>query len=217
MWTYDQIAARAARDHLSIMGGFRVSPDDALPDGAQTLLLLGPREPGFWSHVTQDPVFRAADADPMDTWSTDRISQIAQDVGGQAVFPFGGPPWHPFIAWAKRSGRAWESPVALLVHDTAGLMISYRGALVLNHSVALPPPPAHIPCETCARPCLSACPAGALGAKGYDTTACHSYLDTADGASCMTGGCHVRRACPVSQSSGRLPDQSAFHMRSFHP
>jgi epoxyqueuosine reductase len=53
---------------------------------------------------------------------------MACDLGAKALFPFGGPPWHPFIAWAKRSGRAWESPVGFLVHDQAGLMVSYRAA-----------------------------------------------------------------------------------------
>ena len=32
---------------------------------------------------------------------------------------------------------------------------------------------------------------------------------------CMSKGCAVRRACPVSQSYGRMEDQSAFHMRAF--
>ena len=48
-----------------------------------------------------------------------------------ALFPFGGPPWLPFPAWARRTGRAWDSPVGLLVQRRPGLFVSYRGALAL--------------------------------------------------------------------------------------
>ena len=67
-----------------------------------------------------------------------------------------------------------------------------------------------------AKPCLTACPAGALDAKGYDLPACHAFLDRTEGADCLSRGCVVRRACPLSQAYGRLPEQSAYHMRLFH-
>jgi len=51
---------------------------------------------------------------------------------------------------------------------------------------------------------------------GYDVPACHAFLDTSAGQDCLTTGCAVRRACPVSQSYGRVPEQSAYHMRQFH-
>ncbi len=118
---------------------------------------------------------------------------------------------------ALRTGRIWESPVRLLVHDRAGLMVSFRGALALRERLALPPAPAR-PCDSCPdRPCLTACPVGALGAEGYDVPACRGFLDTPAGADCMARGCAVRGACPVSASHGRLDAQSAFHMRQFHP
>lgn len=212
-----EIADRAAQDHLAILGGFHPTPADKVPGAAKTLLLLGPREPGFWAHVTATPFFADGAADPLDRWSRQTIGRIACDLGGKAVFPFSGPPWHPFQSWAERSGRAWKSPVNLLVHDTAGLMVSFRGALALRQKIDLPSPPASAPCATCDRPCLTACPVGALTEDGYDTSACHSFLDTEAGAPCMTRGCAVRRACPVSQSYGRRDIQSAWHMRRFHP
>jgi hypothetical protein len=33
----------------------------------------------------------------------------------------------------------------------------------------------------------------------------------------MTQGCAARRAGAVSRRYGRLPEQSAYHMRLFHP
>ncbi len=215
---YAELRARVRAAHLDLFGGFHPVPDDDAPPGAGTLLLLGPHEPGFWAHVTAAPEFSDAAPNPLDRWSARVLAALAADLGAVALFPFGGPPYRPFIAWALRTGRAWQSPAGLLVHDTAGLMVSYRGALALPERIALPPAPA-CPCDTCPdKPCLTACPVNALSARtGYDVAACHGFLDTPPGADCMGDGCRARRACPVSRGHARLGEQSAFHMRAFHP
>lgn len=213
----DDIEARLQRDHLSVFGSFHPGPKDDVPPGCATLLLLGPHEPGFWAHVNAAPEFHDGRADPLDRWSRRVIGQIACDLGGKALFPFGGPPHRPFIAWAKASGRAWSSPVGLLVQDQAGLMVSYRGALTLPERIALPPVPPAPPCAECARPCQTACPVDALGPTGYDTAACHAHLDTDAGRDCLERGCKARRACPISETYARSAAQSAHHMRNFHP
>lgn len=201
---------------LAVMGGFAAADDLALPKGTQTLLLLGPDEPGFWPHLTAQPEWQDGAPDPVDRWSRRVIGHVACDLGAKAIFPFGGPPWQPFYQWALRSGRAWDSPVRLLVHDQMGLFASYRGALALKTAIDLPPPPAK-PCDSCtAKPCLTACPTGALNAQGYDLPACHTFLDSPQGSNCMKNGCGNRRACPISQAYARLPEQSAYHMRQFH-
>jgi epoxyqueuosine reductase len=209
-----QIATLAAEHHLAVLGGFAAEPGDQLPDDTASLVLLGPLEPGFWPHVTAQPEFDGT-PDPVDRWSRRALSELGNRLGAQALFPFG-TPHHPFHRWALRSGRCWSSPVRLLVHDQAGLMVSFRGALAFADPVPLPaPPPA--PCDSCTgKPCLAACPAAALTARGYDVPACHAFLDQPDGSNCITGGCLVRRACPVSQRYARLPEQSAYHMRQFH-
>ena len=214
---YEEIDDSLATHRLEILGGFHPGQEDALPEACGTLLLIGPREPGFWDHVTADPEFTDGRADPLDRWSRRVIGRLACDLGAKAYFPFGGPPWRPFIDWALRSGRAWASPVTLLVHDRAGLMVSYRGALGLRDRIALPDPPGAPPCASCAAPCVTACPVAALTATGYDIDACHAFLYRAEGRDCLEEGCRARRACPVSATYGRRPEQSAFHMRSFHP
>lgn len=203
---------------LDIFGGFHPGPaEPGLPEGTATLLLLGPHEPGFWARITEAPEWREGGLDPLDRWSARVIGGLAARLGAEALFPFTGPPWLPFFSWAERTGRAWPSPVRLLVHDRAGLMVSYRGALALQERLALPDPPAAPPCAGCAgQPCRAACPAGALTPGGYDVPACHGFLDTAPGVACMESGCAVRRACPVSRSYGRLAEQSAYHMSRFH-
>jgi epoxyqueuosine reductase len=208
------LEARLADERLEVLGGFSVAEGEAgFPAGTRTLLMLGPREPGFWAHLQAQPEWGHPDL--VDRWSRRVIGRIACDLGAKALFPFGGPPYHPFYQWALRTGRVWDSPVRLLVHAGQGLMVSFRGALALKEAVAVPPPVAR-PCEGCAAPCLTACPPRALTGDGYDVPGCHAWLNRAEGADCLTGGCFVRRACPVSQSYARLPEQSAYHMRQFH-
>lgn len=196
--------------HLTIAGAFH--PDDR----PGTLALLAPHEPGFWANFITSPEYVDGAQDPMDRWSSRTITALADSVGATALFPFGGPPWQPFITYATQTGRIHKSPVSLLVHDRQGLMISFRGALVLGERIDLPPPPLS-PCLLCNAPCEEACPVNALSEDGYDTAACHAFLDTPPGQDCMQNGCKARRACPVSQGFPRDPAQSAFHMRSFHP
>lgn len=212
-----RLAASLAAERLSVFGGFHPGHEDHAPEGTGTLLLLGPDEPGFWDHVTAQPEFADGAPDPLDRWSARAIGAIARDIGAAALFPFGGPPYAPFTAWARRSGRAWTSPVGLLVHDRAGLLLSYRGALALTERLALPAPPAASPCDSCAgRECETACPINALTSSDYNIHSCHIFLAGTEGELCMSGGCQVRVSCPISQGYGRQKAQSAFHMRAFH-
>jgi len=213
--TYEQIAAACARQGLAIVGAFHPGADDLPPVGCQTLVLLGPDEPGFWQRIKDSPEFGRPN--PVDHWSERVIGELAASLSANAVFPFGGPPYEPFVRWALKTGRIWSSPVSLMVHDRMGLMLSMRGALAFGSRIALPDTVAVNPCETCAdKPCQTACPVTALGPQGYDTAACHAYLEDDGRSSCLFAGCLVRRSCPVSQNYGRLAEQSAHHMRAFH-
>lgn len=214
--TQDQIEAMAREVALSIFGIVDCAGDDTVPDNARALILLGPGEPGFWDRVTGEAEFSDGARDPLDRWSTRVVTALADRLGGTAIFPFGGPPYAPFQRWAVESGRAWPSPVGLLVHDIAGLWVSYRGAIAVPFAVSQPAPQSK-PCDTCAgQPCLTACPVGALTAGGYDLPRCHAHLDGAGAATCMTQGCAVRASCPAGEEYGRMPAQSAFHMGHFH-
>ena len=203
-----EIAAAAAGDGLAVLGALH-------PAEGGTVVLLGPDGPRFWTIFRAAPEAGDGRPDPMDRWSLRVVGALAERLGADARFPFGGPPWQPFTAWARQSGAASESPVGLLVHARLGLLVSYRGALAFAERLALPPPEPR-PCDACAgRPCLDACPAGVLGASGYDVPGCHAFLDSPAGGDCRTRGCAVRRACPVGRSL-RPDAQSAFHMAAFH-
>ena len=213
--TYAELEQDAATRHLTILGAFHPKAADNAPEGCKTLVMLGPDEPAFWPAFTQSPEWQDGAPDPMDRWSARVIGDWAHALDATPLYPFGGAPFLPFYSWALRTGRVHASPVHLLVHDRAGLFVSFRGALALKTAIDLPAPdPA--PCDSCAdQPCATACLSSALTPAGYDVPKCQSFLGTPDGQINMTSGCAVRRACPVSQNYGRLPAQSAYHMTQF--
>lgn len=211
--TIDDVERAVGPHFLDVYGAWHPAGHDA-PGGVQTLVLLGPHEPGFWAHFSTSPEYLDGQPDPLDRWSSRVIGALATQLSCQAFFPFGGPPYQPFIKWAQDSGRAHISPVGLLVHDKAGLMVSYRGALGFTQKLALPDTPEN-PCTSCeTQPCRNACPVDALKGDSYDVAACKADLDRPEN-DCMTKGCAARRACPVSQAYGREEAQSAFHMAAF--
>lgn len=196
-----------------LLGGFHPDSTEHMPDWCKTLVLIGP-EADFWARFQSSPEWRDGAQDAMDRWSTRVLSAIAAEYHAEAMFPFGGAPFKPFFSWALRSGQAWQSPVNLLVHAGAGLMVSYRGALALRERIDLPPA-AQNPCTPCAQPCRTACKTRALTPKGYDVPACKTYVASPEGLENKSLGCTVRRTCPVSQSYARMTEQSAYHMRTF--
>ncbi len=212
--TLRDIDEAAATHGLMVLGAFHPETSDRVPGPCGTLALLGPREPEFWDVFRSSPEFADGAVDPLDRWSVRVIGDLAQRFGARPLHPFGEAAPLPFIFWAQRTGQAWTSPVGLLVHAAAGLLVSYRGALALRERMDLPEPGKR-PCDGCDGPCQRACPVGALVAGGYDVTACHGYLETAVGKDCLDSGCRVRRACPVGMGR-RPPGQSTFHMAAFH-
>ena len=206
--TYASINKKLKRNGLILRGGFTQE--------SQTILLIGPNEPSFWEYFRNSSEYKDSLPDPMDRWSKRVIGEIASDFNLKAVYPSDGPPYAPFYTWAVLSKNAFVSPLKLLVHEDVGLMISYRGALILEQSIELPVTSEKSPCEACNEPCLSACPADALNQASYDTDACKSYLGDSTGQdTCFKRGCLVRISCPLSPKNGRYEDQTKFHMKAF--
>ncbi len=220
-----------AREGLIARGGFHPEPGDGVPgldDGrpARTLVMVGNAGPALWRAFANSPEFGTL-PDPLDRWSARVIEALAEAWGARALFPFGGPPHLPFVAWAKRAEPVAESPLGILIHPDYGLWHAYRGALAFAEALDLPPRAERPrPCDSCAdRPCLTACPVGAFRAAGaevagpgvadYDVSACADHLAVPAGADCMAEACRARRACPVGREYLYAPEQAAFHMTHF--
>lgn len=219
--TYADIAAAAAEFGFIARGGFHPSAADGVPplgDGraAQTLVLLGNAGPDLWSRVGDD-LAAASVPDPLDRWTAASVADISGRFGAEPLFPFGGPPFLPFLRWAQRAEPVAPSPIGILIHPRHGLWHAYRAALAFADRFPLPPREDRPrPCDACAdRPCLGACPVAAFAPQGFDVDACTGHIGGAAGRECLGRGCLARRACPVGQDHAYAPAQAGFHMAAF--
>lgn len=204
---------------FTCLGGFLPEPSDAVPDiddgtAPGCLVLVGNAGPSMWQ------AFRAAHphgGTTLDDWTRTSIDPIAVRLGARALYPFDGPPYHPFQRWAWRTGAVFPSPLKVAIHPVYGLWHAFRAALLFAGPVAgLSPAGAASPCESCAeRPCLATCPVGAFDGTGYDVPACRTHVAAPDGDACLNGGCLARHACPVGQDYAYAPEQARFHMQAF--
>ncbi|MDX1576385.1 MAG: ferredoxin [Kiloniellales bacterium] len=218
----DGIEAALQAQGLLVFGGFRPEETDRvppLPDGRQvaTLLVVGNAGPAAWQAFAAAPEAGDGAPDPMDRWSKRVLGRLAGEHGGMALFPSDGPPYPPFVAWAKRAAPVRESPLGMLIHPVYGLWHAYRGALALAQRLPLPlTDTGAYPCDACAdKPCLTACPVSAFRPEGYGVADCVGHIQTPAGADCMALGCRARRACPVGRAYVYDPPQAAFHMEAF--
>lgn len=207
---YKDIAEALKPFGLIVRGGFHPRSDDDIP--AETLVLIGNAGPGLWQAFTGPD----GSNHPLDNWCREILSPIALALGADILFPFDGPPCHPFISWGKRAEGLMASPIGPLIHPSYGLWHAYRGALLFSKILDVPSPLSTKPCESCAdKPCLATCPVEALGQGSYDVSVCISHIKSPIGDDCKGLGCRARRACPIGESYRYLPEQAAFHMTAF--
>lgn len=219
----DMTTIRAALEpHGLFLRGFVNFADGeaapALPGGrpAASVLLVGNIGSSIWPAFCR---WRKGQADsggpdPLDAWSKAIIGAAAVSVGATAWFP-SDPPWQPFQQWAMRAEGLKASPLGILIHPVYGLWHGYRGALGFSRPVDGEPLMAEAhPCDHCPdKPCLTACPAGAVRPGTFDVPACRAHLRTRQGqGGCMASGCLSRAACPIGADYRYDDAQLRFHM-----
>ena len=218
-----------AAQGLRLRGGFVPTEADGLPTlpaGASPAVvwLVGHVGSEVWPHFSAAPFLRDGLPDPLDRWSKSIGNDLANILGGVAIYPSDGPPWLPFQQWASRAEPVAVSPLMLQIHPKFGLWHAYRFALVLP--VLQPEDAADLaseanrpPTDVCARcdgqPCLHTCPVQAFTGSLYRVDDCAAHLHAPQGADCVQGGCLARRACPVGADLRYAPEHSAFHMLAF--
>ena len=200
---------------LILRGGFHADPADDLPEGVRTVLLVGNAGSALWQPFDEE---RTPHEHALDIWTRQILEKLADQIGAEVRFPFGGPPHAPFQRWAGRAEPGVDpSPVMIAAHPVYGLWHAYRGAFLFREKLDLPEQPAfRSPCSSCdEKPCLAACPVDAFDGVGYDVGACSDHVNSEEGAECRLRGCLARHACPVGQDYAYEPDHAAFHMAAF--
>lgn len=203
-------------------GGFHPRPEDGvppLPEGgaAGTVVLAGNVGDAMWRCFQQAGTRHSSPHHPLNNWTRQMLDTIATRYGAYAMYPFDGPPYHPFQRWAQRAEPVSPSPIGTLIHPDFGLWHAYRGALAFSEDLTLPPFAARpCPCRTCRdKPCLSACPVHAFASGRYDVNACLDHIGGDHGVECLHRGCLARRACPVGRQFQYSAGQARFHMEAF--
>lgn len=223
------LIAAAAADGLIYRGGFVVSDEDAISNlnaatPAAAIALFGNAGSSIWQSFSASAEYADGAADPLNRWSVRLGKRLAAQVGGQALFPFGGPPYQPFLQWAKKAESLSASKIGMLIHPEYGLWHAYRFAVALPPSAianaqdkrCLTALEAINPCEKClSQACLKSCPVGAFSAGHYALKTCFDYLDNTPAAPCHRHGCQARTACPEGQNFLYEAEHAAFHMRQF--
>ncbi|WP_046120798.1 4Fe-4S dicluster domain-containing protein [Ensifer aridi] len=205
---------------LFLRGTVTFAPGEAAPKlksgpPAASVVLIGNIGGSMWEPFSRwrEGHRDRGGADPLDNWSKQTILPVAKAVGATAYFP-SDPPWQPFQQWAMRAEGLKPSPLGILIHPTYGLWHGYRGALGFGCAMpATGEAAAHHACNSCGRPCISACPADALASGTFDVGGCRAHLRTNAGVSgCLADGCRSREMCPLGRDYRYPPAQIGFHM-----
>jgi hypothetical protein len=211
-----------ASSGLQVLGQLNADQGVSLPDllpgkPAGALVLVGHVGSGLWPVFSASPEYLDGRPDSLDRWSRRIGDSLALESGGRALYPFDGPPFHPFQRWAMRARPLHRSPLGILIDSEFGLWHAWRFALALPGALAPAPlPDVESPCVDCsAKPCVSACPAGATRESGFAHEHCIRHLQSASGESCRADGCLSRAACPVAQHLRYVPRHGRFHMLAF--
>lgn len=202
---------------LSLRGSWAVTPADpllslpALPNGraASRVWMVGVIGSAFWPHFKASSFYSDGLSDPLDRWSRAIGEELAAHFGGVALYPFDGPPYHPFQQWADRAEPTQASAMLLRIHPEHGLWHAYRFVLALPalqaepavHSAAPDTPQANTAPEHAA-PALSAVSATWHSLPGGLCASC-------SGQPCL-------QACPVQAYTGEafVLQACASHLHS---
>lgn len=173
------------------------------------LLLLGSTGTSYWRAITPLP---EDEPHPIDHYAITQVEMAFKDRPLQILYP--GNHLLPLAELGKLAGWHYTSPLGLGIHPEHGLWYAYR-VLALVQDVEPGPRMPQIgkhPCQSCEdSPCIAACPARAIDAKGTDIKACIEFR-LLEGSPCEET-CVARLACPVGLGSRYEKDQISYHYR----
>lgn len=195
---------------------------DGLPDGMRQsldpecsyrqLILIGHGGRTLWERVRLSGL---DSAHPIDDFSIACVNTwFAEQLPGQRfalVYPGEVPVG--LQALGKLAGWHHESPFRVGINADWGSWFAYRAVVLADTSLpASVPLPSESPCATCSgKPCVSACPAGALDDARFSLPQCIAYRKLPDSRCRHT--CVARTTCPV-RPEHRYDDAQIAHSYS---
>ena len=151
---FADISTAAEAEGLVLTGWFHPKADDKAPVGTATMLLFGYGGPSLWRALRTSPEATDKSAHGLDRWSERVVTGLANQFGGEALFPFGGPPYQPFIRWTYAGEAIQQSKLGMSIHAERGLWSAGGGlspclnALICQRSPQLTtfarPAPLHV-------------------------------------------------------------------------
>ena len=177
------------------------------------LILIGHQGRGFWQAL-QARGWHGSD--PVDTFVGECIQAwMNGPLAGHAwvqVFP--GPRPVGLQRLGELAGWHHPSPFWVGVDAEWGSWFAYRAVVLADTSLpVMPRRKTTSPCLSCSgKPCVSACPAGALASEqtgAWRLQACLDYRKQ-PGTACLDR-CKARNACPVGESHRYSDEQIAYH------
>ena len=180
----------------------------ALKSGEQ-LLVFGHGGRQLWESLGANP----AGDDPIDSYSIACVEGFMARHGladGEVLYP-GSDSRIDLVAVGQLLGWHFPSPAGLGIHPAYGLWSAVRVVLkTLADFAETMPPQEPSPCDGCAeKPCIRACPVGAVREGPFDMAACSD--ERVRGNSGCTSLCMARLACPVGARHRYDAQQVAYH------
>ena len=175
------------------------------------LLLLGHGGRRFWGALN---AFGWQTADPVDHFSIHLSQTFLRDYLDNPPYLMLYPLTDyviPLQRLGELAGWCHPSPLGLGISPTYGLWFAYRTAYLVDADLPLTTShPRPSPCDSCAdKPCITACPAGAVRLERFDVVKCsHSRLE--EHSPCQDR-CLARLACPVAPEHRYSLEQVQYH------
>lgn len=177
------------------------------------LVLLGHGGRRLWTALQE---WGMKTADPVDHYTLTITRQFIRDYLDNPPVCWLYPqtdylvPLQQLGAWA---GWSHPSPLGQGIHPEFGVWFAYRAAFLTTAELPLRVEPERpSPCASCMeKPCITACPVGAVQAENFDVDGCARYRLRAD--SPCADRCLARLACPFFPEHRYTLPQIQYHYR----
>ncbi len=183
--------------------------------GARSIVVVANGGRAAWSafvaDLERDAAVLVGHRHPFDAWCAARVRAADDDAGGARAWFFAAAESEihlDFRRLAALAGLGVRSRLGLLLHPEFGPWVGLRAAAFVDEVLPVVPPPRAVPCDTCARPCVEACPGAAFPDGAWNVDACTAFhvVSTA-----CARTCHARVACPEGAAHRYGDEQLGYH------